>query len=556
MLFTSDLIRAIKKLKVDFNLEKLPNIKKLRSKIENIKLKNNKKKILIATSAGGLKAQIVLESLIGLGLEYNGAEVEFLFCDEILPACIISTYFNTDENIIIKNEKKKICDICFYSANNYLQKKGGFKINKFSDFISKEDKENILNNLNLNYSLDQLRKKKIDNISIGEHAYSGALRYFAKTNDDNEKNFKKIFEQYFKSAVISKYVMDNILKEKKFDHILLNHGIYVPHGIILDIARSKGIPTSTWCPGYRRNSFCITSGDTYHRSLIYEDNKNWERINFNEKIEKKIDDYLLDRETGSKDWIHFYKEKPNILAEDYLYKKGVNFKKPLIGLATSVLWDAQIDFPSNFYKDQLEWINDTIDHFIKYDEAQLIIRISPAEVNFIKKSRQKVYEEIFKKYKKLPNNIFIIKPEDNISTYKIFEKCKNILIYGSRIGIEMAARGKSVIVCGEGFIRNKGIATDIDSRKHYINVLSKISKDEISNNNYDIIRAKKYAYHFFFRRMQQFKSIKEQKNSWPNFTIAENFLENLQNKSDLVLENIIRSINDNEDFIFKDEEII
>ena len=56
--------------------------------------------------------------------------------------------------------------------------------------------------------------------------------------------------------------------------------------------------------------------------------------------------------------------------------------------------------------------------------------------------------------------------------------------------------------------------------------------------------------------MQQFKSIKEQKNSWPNFTIAENFLENLQNKSDLVLENIIRSINDNEDFIFKDEEII
>ena len=43
----------------------------------------------------------------------------------------------------------------------------------------------------------------------------------------------------------------------------------------------------------------------------------------------------------------------------------------------------------------------------------------------------------------------------NQREYKILDKCDNILIYGSRLGIEMSALGKTVIVAGEGFIRNK-----------------------------------------------------------------------------------------------------
>ena len=84
----SHLIKTLKKLKVNLRLEKLPNLKKISSQIPKTNFQINKK-ILIATSAGGLKAQIVLESLIAMGLEYKGSEVEFLFCDEILPACIM-----------------------------------------------------------------------------------------------------------------------------------------------------------------------------------------------------------------------------------------------------------------------------------------------------------------------------------------------------------------------------------------------------------------------------------------------------------------------------------
>ena len=252
---------------------------------------------------------------------------------------------------------------------------------------------------------------------------------------------------------------------------------------------------------------------------------------------------------GKNDWIHFYKTKPNFRVEEYLKSLGVNQNKPIHGLATSVLWDAQIDFPSNFYKNSLEWIFDTIIFFSKNSSQQLIIRISPAELQAGKPARQKVYDEIVKKFKKIPSNIFIIRPEDNISSYKILDKCKYIFIYGSRIGIEMAARGKEVIVCGEGFIRNKKIALDVKSKKHYKKILIKIIKKNLKFENRNLIRAKKYAYHFFFRRMLEFKSIKEQQHKWPNFTISNDFPKNLINSSDPALEKTSEAIIYNSDFI-------
>ncbi len=534
----------------------MPNLKKIKASIykKNINL-SKRKKILIATSAGGLRAQLVLESMIGLGLEYSGSEVEFLLCDEILPACIIATYFNSKENDIIRGKEKSICDTCFSVAFKYLNN-ANIKVNKFSDYISKDQIKSISENFYENLSISQIKDLKIDNIKVGEHAYAGALRFFAKTNMDDEKNAKEILLKYLKSSIISKIVTENILKKKKYDHILLNHGIYVPHGVIVDIARKNNISTSTWCPGYRKNSFCITNGDTYHRSLIYEDNSNWENIKLNADLDQKITNYLESRKSGINDWIHFYKKKPNFNVKEYFEKIGIDKNKPLIGLATSVLWDAQIDFPSNFYKDQLEWIFDTINFFNKNQNIQLVIRVSPAEINYGKPSRQKVFNEVMKKFKTLSPNIFIIKPEETISSYAVLERCKYIIIYGSRIGIELAAQGKNIIVCGEGFIRNKKIAIDINSREHYLDCLNNISQNKLDNYKTDILRAKKYAYHFFFRRMLQFKSIQESQNNWPNFTISENFQKHLVNKTDPALENTMSSIINDNDFILNDEKII
>jgi len=130
------------------------------------------------------------------------------------------------------------------------------------------------------------------------------------------------------------------------------------------------------------------------------------------------------------------------------------------------------------------------------------------------------------------------------------EICNSILIYGTRMGIELSAKNIPVIVCAEGFIRNKKIAIDVESKEHYLNILDQLP---LKNHKVDILRAKKYAYHFFFRRMIPIKSIIEKPMHWPNFDINKNLAKILNDKSDPGLEKIIKCFEDGNDFVFDDE---
>ena len=120
------------------------------------------------------------------------------------------------------------------------------------------------------------------------------------------------------------------------------------------------------------------------------------------------------------------------------------------------------------------------------------------------------------------------------------------------MGIELSANNKPVIVCGEAFIRNKEIAIDVKNKNHYLEVLNTLP---FKNHSIDILRARKYAYHFFFRRMIPIKSILEKKGSWPNLEIDKKLENILQQRSDQGLEKIIECFEDGSDFIFEDEQI-
>jgi len=130
----------------------------------------------------------------------------------------------------------------------------------------------------------------------------------------------------------------------------------------------------------------------------------------------------------------------------------------------------------------------------------LIIRIHPAEIRGLIPSRQKMAEEINKVYPELPKHIIVIPPEDNVSTYAVMLQCNAAIIYNTKTGIELSAHGIPIIVSGEAWIRNKGFAIDVENPERYFRILNTLPfKKQMSSE--DTLKAKKYAYHFFFRRM-------------------------------------------------------
>jgi hypothetical protein len=115
-------------------------------------------------------------------------------------------------------------------------------------------------------------------------------------------------------------------------------------------------------------------------------------------------------------------------------------------------------------------------------------------------SRQPIADAIKSAYPKLPKNVALIKPGENVSTYQLAGASDAAIIYATKTGIELAARGIPVIVAGEAWLRGKGIGFDCDDAEAYERLLASLPfRKRLDDER--TMRAQKYAYHFFFRRM-------------------------------------------------------
>ena len=443
-----------------------------------INVKNNhQKKVLICTMTGSNWACSSFESLLGIALSLKGVSVDFLLCDGSLPSCQECEFERISPKIMSKFGPKPIlCNSCFNPAFEML-KKTQLSILKLSDYFN-----------NKSFT-------KIETI-LSENVKAGILRYYGVGDLNNEIKTKKIIHRYLKAEYILKEALQNISKKFNHDIIILHHGIYVPQGVIVEHFKRKKKQIVTWGPSYKKSTVLFSHDSSYHYTMPKE-KINFDQIHLSKQNRNQILNYLKSREKGSNDWISFHNEvKKNIHQFENLSKK---YKK-IAGLFTNVIWDAQLHFKDSAFKTMLDWLWYTIDFFIKHEDYCLIIRIHPAEITGTVKSRQPILNEIKKRYISLPSNIIVIEPNDKISSYEISRNIDIALIYGTKMGIEIATLGIPIIVAGDSWIKGKGFSIDPKNKNEYLNILNnlqKLKKLNYSQKN----KAIKYAYYVFFKKM-------------------------------------------------------
>ena len=85
--------------------------------------------------------------------------------------------------------------------------------------------------------------------------------------------------------------------------------------------------------------------------------------------------YLKDRDSGKQDWEKFNNNPINNI--ETLKKAKKLDDRPIISLMTNIIWDAQLKFDQNIFKNQMEWIIKTVDYFKNKKSLQLVIRVHP-----------------------------------------------------------------------------------------------------------------------------------------------------------------------------------
>lgn len=492
-----------------------------------------------------------MESLLGVTLTLRHSYVDFLLCDGALPACMMcESNWYVDLNQFVADGPKDRCAQCHGPGSRMLDRAGlsylGFK----SHLIEAEIAE--AGQLARAVDAGDIKSFSIDGVNIGEHAYAGALRFLARATFEGGFQHEALLRKYFEASLLTFYAARRIFQSNSYEVVVLNHGIYVPQGIVSEVARKQGVRVVTWHLAYRKSCFIFNHDETYHHGLLSEPATNWEGMAWSKAHEQKIEQYLLSRWTGKQDWIKFHRN-PELDVRRIEDALGIDFSRPTVALLTNVVWDAQLHYRVNAFPNMMDWVNKTIEYFSRHPELQLLIRVHPAELTGTIPSNQKVCDEIKKVLPKLPSNVFVIPPESNLSTYAAVTQCNAALIYGTKMGVELSAIGMPVIVAGEAWVRGKGVTFDANSECEYFQLLDKLPflsrLDEATRS-----RALKYAYHFFFRRMIPVNCLKPSRG-WPPFRLKIDDISNLQPGADKGLDVICDGILTGSPFIFPAEKL-
>ncbi len=475
------------------------------------------KKFLIATSIGGHLPSATIESMLGVALTLRHVEAEFLLCDGVLPACMsCEVRWHADIEKFARTGPGEVrCRHCFSPAKAMLDSPG-LVTHSYSTYLDSESRRRA-REIAGNADVKELASLTIDGIPVGEHALAGALRFFARGDLESDSACGAVARRYLEAALLTLYAVRNLLTGAGYDCVVLHHGIYVPQGIVAEVARSMGIRVVTWHPAYRKRCFIFSHNTTYHHALMSESNDQWQDISWDDERDQQIADYLKSRWQGNRDWISF-QHASKFGGDEIARELGVDLSRPCIGLLTNVYWDAQLHYPANAFPNMLDWLLKTISYFIKRPDIQLLIRIHPAEIYGTVPSRQCMADEIHRAFPRSSGNIYIIEPESSLSTYAVMALCDSVLIYGTKTGVELSSMGIPVIVAGEAWIRGKGISLDSNDENHYFELLDGLPLEERLSAA-KVKRARKYAYHFFFRRMIPLEFMCPTKG-WPMYRIG------------------------------------
>jgi len=540
------LVRRLRTIKVGPNHD-LPDWRWL-----NTKLNTGGPRVLIANSVPAFRNSLLLDSSLAAALTLRGAQVDTLMCDRVLDACFNCKFTRMTTSQNFANDKWRdidtMCARC--DRNSHVFSPNITTPLQYSDYTDPEDQSLIAEFIRVTKLID-LRSAVFNGVNVGEHAFAGVARYFATGEPAKEESFDVAARKFLSAACQTALIMRRVIEKRKPDVVVLHHAIYVPQGVICEVAQKAGVRVVSWTPSYRAGTFIFAHGDTYHRTMLSDDSDSWKYREMNLEQRLELVTYLKSRETAKNDWIWFNSDNADLPSEVTRLRSGGSFDY-VVSVFPNVYWDAQIHFSNLVFTGLMDWIRETIELAKRRPRHAFVIRAHPAEVTGMMPSRHRLIDAIKDEYPNLPSNVFLIASENPTSSYKLAEFADVVVVYGSKLSIELAALGKPVVVCGDAWARGRGFTFDVESRTDYLDAIERaLQSNSTAGNSSRVDLAQRFAYHFFFRRMIPFEIAQRNENpSEGAFSLSVKSAADLSSRAKGV-ETICKGILTGSEFIYE-----
>lgn len=457
---------------------------------------NNDCRVLFPLLYGTRKMEIAINGIIAHALNLRGLQTNFIFCEYNMPLCMMKTC-----------ESGIMCASCRYVAEKFIRK-WQLTSNWVSDFITIDNlksAEKIVESLDFQDYSEMIYK----GINIGKYAEASTKRYLLK-GELEEIHDQKIFKDYLISAIIHVDLSEKIFVDLKPTHLIVSNIAYLP-GIFVEYFQMNGIKCICCDFGLLKGTINLNHINEGKMTLYDVSSNFWSEYSKN-KLSKeeliKFNSLFNFRQKGK--GVHINYGKFTHDDKKQLKLLNIEFDNKYTVLFTNLLWDASLANSDLIFKNQLEWIHETIEWFSKNNSKNLIIKIHPAEV--IIGTNQDVLSYINFNFPQLPDNIKIIDPKSSINTYFLYEIVDHGIVYTSTAGLEMAIIGIPVIVNAITHYRNKGFTFDVQKKSQYFDYLEQIEKLKMTSEMRDL--AYTYGYLHFYKRQIPFDFIEFGKKAY------------------------------------------
>lgn len=443
-------------------------------------------------SMRGWSTHIAWETIIAAALRLRGAEASFYTCGKRLPLCDIASHHVSPPTP---------CDFCATYVNRALAA-WGFSTQRLFDFTTPAEIANLRQQVAA-LPYEKYGEFMAEGLPVGKLITTSVRWFLCSGTIGDDKLARQSYHDFLLSAAIMARVGARLLDTIKPDKLFLLNGLFFAERIMMELARLRALPLVTYEVGFIPGTLVFA-----HERIAayYEPDEFWPRyanIPLLPAEVDQLDEYLLLRKKGRGDAVRYFPS----LEEDWqiiITQLSLERNKTLVTAFTNILWDSAILDRDRAFTNMIDWLDTTIQHFISRDDAQLVIRIHPAEIRLaMQETREQVAQVLSSRYPNLPAHIKIVPPESSLSSYILMRMSDVGLVYTSTVGLEMALDGKPVIVAGETHYAGKGFTYDVANRDEYLALLNDLTNLGALSATM-VEQARRYAYLFFFRYMLPF----------------------------------------------------
>lgn len=493
---------------------------------------------------GGMPLMLQLEGAVAAALKLRGQKVHAIICDGIFDACVKREI--TDQ--IPVAEWAKSCARCKKHCSKTLTQ-FGIEHSFIGDYVSASELQKA-HEMSRSETFSTIGEMQHRDIVFGENVRSSIIRYLQGHDLPNDPD---LVPAYAFSGLVSATAASNALDKLKPSRVFMSHGSYVDWGPALHISVERKIPVTAWMASYLPSRFYFRHiPDRVHIDFHNMSDAAWGEVSaqqLTEEQSEKLNRFMDDRYKRNASF-----DMPHL--EGYLGKKDeirlrydLSSEKPVWGILAHINWDAVCDYAPMLYDSFDEWMIETINIAIEDPSVQWLIKIHPAEAwdNRLGTGVEALVRDTFPK---LPENIKLFSARENISPLDFFELVDGaITVYGTP-GLELAMKGRPVILAGDAHYGKKGFTYDAHNRQAYTDLVKRAASiGPLKESQVDL--AMVYAYCYFFSRQVPISAVFNSNNKWWGFQIGKR--ESLLPGRDPAIDFICERTLDGKDFIMSAE---